>query len=141
MHSVVTQGCYFSSQALHEGRGYPNYVWITPGWYPERWWEQASNNTATTACLQEDLIDFLHGTIAISHFPTTINDRTADSVYDIYAYDAFWSIVLALDGVLPILENNTECMEFDQCESSAFFNSLLNCSTTKEERSGVRWID
>ena len=62
-------------QAYHKGLRYPQYVWITHGWYPEQWWNisQEINGNQTEKCSGEEMTAFLIGIIAIQPFPTADN--------------------------------------------------------------------
>ena len=63
-------------QAYHKGLSYPQYVWITHGWYPEQWWNisQEIYGNQTDTCSSEEVAAFLNGVIAIQPFPTA-DDR------------------------------------------------------------------
>ena len=54
---------------------YPNYVWITPGWYPNQWWAD-EQDSMPTGCRNDTLEAFIRGTIAISHYYTNVNEST-----------------------------------------------------------------
>ena len=55
----------------------PRYVWITHGWYPDRWWTQEVTNN-TVNCTESQLEEFLvqGRVIALNHL-TTPDDRNA----------------------------------------------------------------
>ena len=55
----------------------PRYVWITHGWYPDRWWTQEVTNN-TVNCTESQLEEFLvqGRVIALTHL-TTPDDRNA----------------------------------------------------------------
>ena len=63
-------------QAYHKDLRYPQYVWITHGWYPEQWWDisQEIYGNQTETCSSEEVAEFLNGIIAIQPFPTA-DDR------------------------------------------------------------------
>ena len=63
-------------QAYHKDLRYPQYVWITHGWYPEQWWNisQEIYGNQSQTCSSEEVAEFLNGVIAIQSFPTA-DDR------------------------------------------------------------------
>ena len=71
---------HLDQQAHHKGLSYPQYVWITHGWYPEQWWNisQEVYGNQTDTCSSEEVAAFLNGVIAIQPFPTA-DDRYAQT--------------------------------------------------------------
>ena len=76
MHGGDLLPQHLDQQAYHEGLRYPQYVWITHGWYPEQWWNisQEIYGNQSRTCSSEEVAEFLSGVIAIQPFPTA-DDR------------------------------------------------------------------
>ena len=65
-----------SLQAFLQGKLYPRYAWITPGWYRREWWrgegeEGVCNDTAIEAVLRTSLAFFHHGIVNGSELTDT----------------------------------------------------------------------
>lgn len=90
-------------QAYHQEMLFPNYVWITYGWFSPEWWTGHTRN-----CTPDEISSVLAGSIAVSHFPNhqllnvTVNLYTL-SVYSRYFYGVQF-LLLITTGI--IRENN-----------------------------------
>ena len=69
----------YMSQALHTmtWREF-QYVWLTQGWYEDRWWEGAGPGGSRLNCSSAELQEFLYQqrVLGVNHFPYSTN-RTA----------------------------------------------------------------
>ena len=54
------------------GITHPSYVFITHGWYQNRWWSQEVANSSLN-CSDAEIINMLHGVIAVQQFPVAKN--------------------------------------------------------------------
>ncbi len=55
-------------QAYLRGYTYPKYVWLTYGWYQDRWWTEEVNPEPTN-CTDDQLAEALHRSIALQLLP------------------------------------------------------------------------
>ena len=56
---------------------YSGYVWLIPGWYPEKWWRAGSDVNCTTSDIEKYLAS--ERVIAISQLPnTTTSEETVN---------------------------------------------------------------
>ena len=99
-----------------------------------QWWTKSEQRTESgTACSQEQLSDFIAGSISLSHYPTVQEDSSnPTSLYADYAYDAVWTVALALNKTLPFTVN-MQCIDIDQCGASVRFEDLVDCSMQRGE--------
>ena len=63
-------------QAYHEGMYYPNYVWITYGWYNSDWWRGSKGNHN---CTDEEMHRVLERSLSIVQYPVTNTSKETDS--------------------------------------------------------------
>ena len=92
-----------------------------------QWWTKSEYRTESdTACSQEQISDFIAGSISLSLYPT------AQDPFSLYAYDAVWTVALALNRTLPFTIN-MQCTDIDQCGTSVKFEDLVNCSIQRGE--------
>ena len=94
-----------------------------------QWWTKSEHITNIT-CLQEQLTDFITGSISLSHYPTAQGDNSDPS--SLYAYDAVWTVALALNETLPFAVN-MQCTDIDECGGSVKFEDLVNCFIQRGE--------
>ena len=59
---------------------YPSYVWITLGWYADRWWTQEVANDPTVNCTDAQFETLLRRTLAIQQLPTAENRTGSTNV-------------------------------------------------------------
>lgn len=50
------------------------YVWLTQGWYEDRWWEEeeGGGDSSPVNCTADQLFEFLHQqrVLAVNHYPS-----------------------------------------------------------------------
>ena len=66
---------------------YPNYVWITYGWYyDDEWWRV--DDESYSSCSSSERAQVLTGAIALSHYPLPVDEEStmANSVCTIIVY-------------------------------------------------------
>lgn len=52
---------------------YPNYVWITYGWYyDDKWWRGEDDSSS---CSSSERAQVLTGAIALSHYPLPVDEE------------------------------------------------------------------
>lgn len=72
---------------------YPGYVWITYGWYSERWWEEGKMKK-TDNCSNEEILSVLNGAIALTHYPFAITTHPqAHSLQHVSARLNFFAVI------------------------------------------------
>ncbi len=59
-------------QAYLKGLTYPKYVWLTYGWYQDRWWTEEMNPEQTN-CTDHQLAEVLHRSLVLQLIPN-LND-------------------------------------------------------------------
>ena len=55
---------------------YPNYVWITYGWYNSDWWRGSKGNHN---CTDEEMHRVLERSLSIVQYPVTNTSKETDS--------------------------------------------------------------
>ncbi len=55
-------------QAYLRGYTHPKYVWVTYGWYQDRWWTEEVNPEPTN-CTDHQLAEVLHRSLALQLIP------------------------------------------------------------------------
>ena len=56
----------------------PEYVWITPGWYPENWWmEDVSHNCSLS--VRREILNMSLSVVPEGHFVSSNSSLTASS--------------------------------------------------------------
>ena len=53
---------------------YPDYVWMTYGWYSERWWNDTANMT-DLSCSSVQLESAIERSLSFHHFPLPTQDE------------------------------------------------------------------
>ncbi|XP_064390850.1 gamma-aminobutyric acid type B receptor subunit 2-like isoform X2 [Halichondria panicea] len=141
-------------EAYIRGFIYPNYAWLTYGWYQDRWWTEEVNPEPTN-CTDDQLAEALHRSIALQLRPELNDSKTItesqlkptefDSLYkrrlaintqDNYtytffatvAYDALWTFALALNRTNEMIGGliREEILNMTQCGGT-------------DEETGVKW--
>ena len=69
-------------QAFLEGRFYPGYVWITPGWYQQGWWKADEDYLHSLNCTTSDIEQHLDRALVLLAHPNMVscNSREKRSV-------------------------------------------------------------
>lgn len=102
---------YFLCQAYQRDRYYPDYLWLTLGWYEMNWWTNQDLLNGTT-CVMSDIATALNRSLAVNSIPiqngnidgvpvfNTTNIIDEDDKYSTssYAVDAVLSLALALNA-------------------------------------------
>ncbi|RDD43844.1 Gamma-aminobutyric acid type B receptor subunit 2 [Trichoplax sp. H2] len=112
------------------------YIWIFPGYYPERWYHIADEDVASVNCTTEQLFEVVKYSFAIyrsfnrnENVTKTISGKTTWETYQhfhsipritrihdhlkAYTYDAMWTLALALNATdTQLRENNRSLLEF-----------------------------
>ena len=66
-------------QAIEEGRQYPEYIWLTPGWYQGGWWRDNEAYLLSLNCSLTSLRQQLERSLTLLPHPNTVRD-IADSI-------------------------------------------------------------
>ena len=77
-------------------RHYPNYLWIVPGWYSEKWWTEFSDHLSTLNCTLQQIERVLNRSLTLSPVP---GDQTTADINLLntssYAADAVRALAMA----------------------------------------------
>lgn len=143
-------------KAYSMGMFYPEYLWLTYGWFTEGWQDMSNKNIS---CTQDQINTVLYRSVAINHFPVTSlgqEDRVTgvgyttneflsaykdqvtelygsgnDIIQGLYVYDAVWLAARMLDASLPILKNEYNIVLADlSYENRTLADRLINDSRT-----------
>ena len=71
MHTIV---CVISCdmQAIEEGRMYPEYIWLSPGWYQGGWWRDDEAYLLSLNCSLTSLQQQLDRSLALLPHPNNV---------------------------------------------------------------------
>jgi hypothetical protein len=62
-------------QAIEEGRLYPEYIWLTPGWYQGGWWRDDEAYLLTLNCSLSSLQQQLERSLTLLAHPNNVRAR------------------------------------------------------------------
>ena len=67
-------------QAYLRGYKHPKYVWLTYGWYQDRWWTEEVNPEPTN-CTDHQLAEVLHRSLVLGYLsmPLSMEDTIESS--------------------------------------------------------------
>ncbi|XP_019855011.1 PREDICTED: gamma-aminobutyric acid type B receptor subunit 2-like [Amphimedon queenslandica] len=107
-------------QAYKKGLYYPNYMWITLGWYPPSWWD-----ITPTDCSTSQLKRVLHRSFSISSIRSVSDDHSIES----YVFDGVHALALAVNRTIEanksiIDEGSALIQELPQVLKDLEFNGL-----------------
>ncbi|KAJ7352860.1 hypothetical protein OS493_033402 [Desmophyllum pertusum] len=134
-------------EAFNQGIKGRKYVWILPGWYSDRWWE----NSGDTSCTKHEIILAAGNYLATRPIPLggskipTIAGKTAVELnnelmnqsqimnypingFSSFAYDAIWSIALTLhksSSVLKVRNKSLSNITYSDGETADLFRRVL----------------
>ena len=60
-------------KALARGMTYPEYVWMSYGWYTENWWLEED-----TDCTADEIERAIQRSLSIHHFPLPTSEEEND---------------------------------------------------------------
>ncbi|EDV25869.1 uncharacterized protein TRIADDRAFT_55387 [Trichoplax adhaerens] len=111
--------CLALSKAYYSKIYGKKYIWIFPGYYPERWYHIADEDVASVNCTTEQLFEVVKYSFAIyrsfnrnENVTKTISGKIHDHL-KAYTYDAMWTLALALNATdTQLRENNRSLLEF-----------------------------
>lgn len=136
-----------SCEAFLQGIYGRKYVWMLPGWYSDRWWE----NSADTSCSKHDIKLAAGNYLATRPIPIgdsttpTIAGKTAEELnkelmrksqrmnfpanaFSSFAYDAIWSIALTLQKSSAVLKAHNKSLSnitYSDRETTEVFKQVL----------------
>jgi len=73
MYTIHSQAVERAREEFDPAFHYRSYVWITLGWYRERWWKAEVAQDNQVNCTDAELEQLLERTIAIQQFPVAEN--------------------------------------------------------------------
>lgn len=130
---IIVLNCYSEvakmviCEASKRGMTHMEYVWILHGWYPENWWKASAEGD----CSSSQMVDVLNLSIIIEHqldlariHNATVSGYTPQTLLALYrkrldetsysfspvfavAYDAVWTLALALNKTITQLGSNS----------------------------------
>ena len=73
-HKQIVQSSLSNMQAIEEGRQYPEYIWLTPGWYQGGWWREDEAYLLNLNCSLTSLEQQLERSLALLPHPNSVRD-------------------------------------------------------------------
>ena len=62
------------TQAIEDGRQYPEYIWLTPGWYQGGWWRDDEDYLLSLNCSLTSLQQQLDRSLALLAHPNNVRE-------------------------------------------------------------------
>ena len=95
----MVNNAYFI-KAHARGMIYPEYVWISYGWYTEKWWLEED-----TDCTTDQMQNAIQHSLAIHHFPTPMSEEENAPTDVVYVSNSSMHHKHMLNDIIEINSN------------------------------------